>query len=143
MRTWAPWVWGTTTKALCKSTSFTFLPFCVGLHWNKWRHEMEKTHYWKKCSPTLIFNFKQVHEQQCLKVTQCSMMNWCSDSIVLPSWWVAPTFNNSSFAHPLSIICPVNVLYFQKFCPVFFPVFSPVTTNRKHVYRAVIQYCYK
>jgi len=42
------------------------------------------------CSPTLTFSSKQVHKQQCLKVTQCSMVNWCSDSIVLPSWWVAP-----------------------------------------------------
>jgi len=59
---------------------------CVGLHWNKWQDKMEKHVIGKKCSPTLIFNSKQVHEQQCLKVTQRCMMNWC---IVLPSWWVA------------------------------------------------------
>ena len=33
-----------------------------------------KTHYWKKNSLTLIFNSKQVHEQQCIKVTQRSIV---------------------------------------------------------------------
>jgi len=95
--------------------------YCVGLHWNKWQDEMEKTQYWKKCSLTLIFNSKQVHEQQCLKA--CRMLSWCSDSIVLPSWWVAPLIST----HLLTYICPVNVLYFLKFCPVFCPVSTIIT----------------
>jgi len=77
----------------------------------------------------------QVHEQQCLKVTQHSVMNWCSDSIVLPSWWVAPTCNtNDVFAYPLSIICSVNVLYFLKFCPVFSYVSAICTAINSHYF---------
>ena len=36
------------------------------------------------------------------------------------------TFDINAFAYPLSIMCPVNVLYFLKFGPVF----SPVSTMR-------------
>jgi len=36
---------------------------------------MEKNTLLEKMFTDTYFNFKQVHEQQCLKVTQCSMMN--------------------------------------------------------------------
>ena len=91
----------------------------------KYQDEMEKTHYWKKCSLTLTFNSKQVHEQQCLKVTQ--LMFWQHCVTILMSG----TFNINAFAYPLSITCLVNVLYFLKFCPIFSIVSTICTVGRQ------------
>jgi len=56
---------------------------------------MKKNTLLEKCSLTLIFSSKQVHEQQCLKVTQRSMVT----SLCYSSWWVAPLISTHLLIH--------------------------------------------